>query len=103
MRSAKSMQTLRLAPLVAFAAVLGSASTARAEGTYFLVELDTGVGESAYTTGTVGLNYGLSVGTSFKLKILPIRWYVLASLIGRNASTSGTHEGVPYVAERIDL
>jgi hypothetical protein len=91
--------------LVVFSALLGTLapSSARAAGTYFLVELNTGVGESAYTTGNVGLNYGLSIGASFKLKVLPLRWYVLASLIGRNASTSGTHGGIPYVAERIDL
>jgi hypothetical protein len=97
------MHRLRLALLTAAAGSVLAPSVARAAGTYFLVELNTGVGESAYTTGNVGLNYGLSVGTSFKLKALPLRWYVLASLIGRNASTSGTHRGVPYVAERIDL
>jgi hypothetical protein len=97
------MQPMRLVLPALFLLSLGASSTARAEGTYFLVELNTGVGESAYTTGNVGLNYGLSVGTSFKFKVLPLRFYVLASLIGRNASTSGTHEGVPYVAERIDL
>ncbi len=97
------MQPLRLVVLAAFLSTGLFAASAHAEGTYFLVELNTGVGESAYSTGSVGLNYGLSLGTSFKLKALPLRWYVLASLVGRNASTSGTHGGVPYVAERVDL
>jgi hypothetical protein len=91
---------------VVFALLLAATftpSVAQADGTYFLVELNTGVGESAYTTGNVGLNYGLSIGTSFKFKVLPLRFYILASLIGRNASTSGTNDGVPFVAERIDL
>jgi hypothetical protein len=97
------MNPLRAAAFTVFLVSWGAAATARAEGTYFLVELNTGVGESAYTTGNVGLNYGLSIGTSFKFKALPLRFYVLASLIGRNASTAGSHEGVPFVAERIDL
>jgi hypothetical protein len=76
--------------------------SARADGTYFLVELNTGVGESAYES-TIGLNYGVSAGVSFKLKALPIRWYVLASLIARNAWTSGSHEGLAFSASRTDL
>ena len=97
------MQPLRLAVSAILLGAVLTPAQARAEGTYFLVELNTGVGESAYTTGNVGLNYGLSLGTSFKFKVLPLRFYLLASLIGRNASTSGTNDGVTFVAERIDL
>jgi hypothetical protein len=97
------MHLVRAVGIALLLGALAAPAVARAEGTHFLVELDTGIGESAYTTGSVGLNYGLSLGTSFKFKALPSRWYVLASLIGRNANTSGTHQGVPYVAERIDL
>lgn len=97
---------MRLRPLIAalaFTGVLAAPEAARADGTYFLVELNSGVGESAYATSAVGFNYGVSLGTTFKLKALPIRWYVLASVIGRNASTSGSHHGVPFVAEEVDL
>lgn len=97
------MRPRLLLPSFVLLAALTAPKAARADGTYFVVELNSGVGESAYTTSSIGFNYGVSLGTTFKLRALPIRWYVLASLIGRNASTSGTHHGVPFVADRVDL
>lgn len=89
--------------LVVLAIASLSASRAEAKGTYFLIELGSGLSESAYSAGAAGLTYGLSAGTTFKPKALPIRFALLANVAGRNASAGGFHEGVPFSAARTDL
>lgn len=76
---------------------------AEAAGTHFVLELTTGLGESAYLHESPGLTAGVSFGTSFKLSFLPVRWYVLANLAGRNAYTRGDLAGIDYNLDRREL
>lgn len=78
-------------------------ASAEAKGTFFLLEIDTGIGEPAYASAPPGLNYGVSFGVSWKLKTFPVRWYLLGTATGRNGAASGLHEGVPFTANRTDF
>ncbi|MCK6552954.1 outer membrane beta-barrel protein [Myxococcota bacterium] len=91
-----------LAAAVVAAATLSPAA-ARAAGPYFLLELDTGLAESAYTTGDAGAAFGASLGTTFKLRASPIRWALLGTIASRSGSVTGLREGFLYAAERDDL
>lgn len=81
----------------------GLAGTAEAAGTHFLVELNTGLGQSAYESGSPGLAYGASFGIALKLKAFPVRWYLLGAVAGRNGTIALNRLGIPYDAERRDL
>lgn len=76
---------------------------AEAAGTHFVLELTTGLGESAYRDESPGLTAGVAFGTSFKLTFLPVRWYILANVAGRNAYTDGSLGGVDYNLDRREL
>jgi hypothetical protein len=82
---------------------LARTAEAKEKGTFYLVELQTGLGERAYDVGAPALTYGLSVGTTFKLKVLPVRWYVLGTIASRGDSISGDFSGMPYRVDRRDL
>lgn len=76
---------------------------AKTKGTFYLVELQTGVGEGAYHATGPALTYGLSFGTTFKLKFLPMRWYVLGTVASRGDAVVGRYGGTPYRVDRRDL
>ena len=78
-------------------------TSAWASGTYFMVELQGGVGESAYTGGGPGLAYGLSAGATLKFKRFPVRWYLLGNVLSRNTAVEGRHDGIAYDADRREL
>lgn len=68
-----------------------------------MVELQGGLGESAYSGGDPGLAYGVSAGATLTLKPLPIRWYLLGTVIGRNTFVEGRHQGIGFEADRREL
>lgn len=76
---------------------------AEAKGTHFVLELNTGLGESAYERGPIGLAYGASFGFTWKLSDVPLRFALLGTVAGRNASVTGSHEGLAFAHERDDL
>lgn len=102
MPARSSVAALATAALFA-AALVALPTTAHAAGPYFLLELDTGLAESAYTTGDAGVAYGASLGTTFKLRAFPVRWAVLGTVASRSGSVAGLREGFSYFAERDDL
>lgn len=79
------------------------ASSAQAKGTFFLLELNSGVGESPYAGSAPGLSYGASAGLTFRIPGTPLRYHLLGSVAHRSASASGVHAGTPYVAHRSDV
>lgn len=84
--------------------VAGLSRPAHARGTYFLVEAHGGLAEPAYDAGDFGLAYGLTAGTTWKLKKYPFRFHLLAGLSARSASSSGTTAyGARFDAARRDV
>lgn len=77
--------------------------TAEAKGTHFLLELNTGLGESAYEQGDAGLAYGASFGFTWKITGVPLRFALLGTIASRNAEVSGTYNGLAYDSDRRDL
>lgn len=86
-----------------FASLVSTHAEAGQKGTYFLVEASTGLSESAYVSGDPGLSYGVSAGVTFRIPSTPLRWYVLGTMVGRNATLSGFRDGSPFSAERRDM
>jgi hypothetical protein len=76
---------------------------AEAKGTHFLLELNTGLGESAYEQGAVGLAYGASFGFTWKITGVPLRFALLGTIASRNAEVSGSYSGIEYASDRRDL
>jgi len=72
-------------------------------GSLFLVEVSTGLSEPAAQRGDVGLSYGLTTGFTWKLVRLPLRFHVLGTLVGRNATTRGSVGGLEFDSERQDV
>lgn len=98
----------RIVASLAFLTAITAATTAQAEtpnprGTFFLLELSTGLSESAYLQGDPALAYGLTGGLTFKLKKFPVRFHVLTTFLTRASNASGAFEGVPYSTSRRDL
>src|SRR5262245_50973105 len=73
---------------------------AHAEGTHFVLELNTGFGESAYESGDLGLAYGAAFGFTWKLRALPLRFALLGGIAGRNTQVSGAFDGIDYSTSR---
>jgi hypothetical protein len=96
---------VRFLPALALAAasLVVPALAGEARASYLLVELDTGFGTSAYEPGPIGLAYGASAGTTLKLSFLPLRFYFLGTIVARNATAEGIHQGLLTTAERRDL
>lgn len=76
---------------------------AEAAGTHFVLELSTGLAESAYVTGGPGLAYGASFGFTWKWRHLPARFALLGTAMGRNAFAEGRHEGLLVAVDRRDV
>ncbi|MEQ8272804.1 MAG: hypothetical protein RMA76_42180 [Deltaproteobacteria bacterium] len=93
--------------LLGLAVTLGLAVLAprpvRADGTFYLVELQTGMSEAAYDRGDLGLSFGVTAGVTFKLKVLPVRWYLLGNLTSRSSFVEGSAGTAGFSAERRDL
>ena len=83
--------------------VLAYATPAEAKGTFFLLELNSGLSESAYVQGGAGLNYGASAGVTLRIPSTPLRWHLLGSATIRNARVTGSREGFSFQASRTDL
>lgn len=92
-----------VALVVAAATLRPSPAWAKNKGTWFIVEVQGGVAESAYSGGGLGVAYGLSAGATVKFKSFPVRWYLLASVLGRNTWVQGRHQGIGFDAERREL
>ena len=75
---------------------------ARPSGTFFLVEVSTGITESAYAGGP-GMSYGVTAGVTLKHRRYPFRFHFLSTLVGRNAVGRGEHRGFAYAADRRDV
>ncbi|MCB9655556.1 MAG: hypothetical protein H6729_15650 [Deltaproteobacteria bacterium] len=75
---------------------LGAPKSLYASGTHFVAELYGGATESSYVGGGVSEVLGLAVGPTFKLKRLPVRWYVLAKVSTHQEHRSGLHHGTEY-------
>ena len=97
-------------PLVFAALAAGSPNAANAAGaaekkpgTFFLVELQTGLAESPYGEGSPALTYGLAAGLTWKWKALPLRFHLLTGLTARGGQLAGQYRGIPYSAERQDV
>ena len=84
-------------------AALHSPAPAHAEGTFFLVELSTGIGAPAYTPGEPVLSYGGSAGITWRWRALPFRFSLLTTFTARDSSGHGLYAGVPWEAGRRDL
>lgn len=76
---------------------------ALADGTHFVLELNTGLGESAYEDGGYGLAYGASFGFTWKIVNVPLRFALLGTVAGRNAAISGSYDGLDFASDRRDL
>lgn len=85
------------------AAALLSAAPSEAQASWFFLELNTGVGEEAYSAGRVGIAYGATGGVTLKFKSFPVRFYLLGNVINRHSSQGGFHDGVSFSASRRDL
>ena len=72
---------------------------AEARGTFFLLELSTGIAEPAYDSGEIGLTYGLSAGMTWKFTKFPPRFHLLLSTSAKSARSSGTVDGLRFNAE----
>lgn len=79
------------------------ARAAEAKGTFFLLELNSGVGESAYAGGDAGLNYGASAGLTFRIPGTPLRYHLLGSVVHRSATVAGHSAGTAFTAHRRDV
>jgi hypothetical protein len=76
---------------------------AEAKGTFYLVELRSGIAEGAHDSGQAGLSMGLTAGLTFKPIALPVRFYLLGNLTSRNGITKGAVGALDYHAERREL
>ncbi len=76
---------------------------AEAKGTHFVLELNTGLGESAYQQGPMGLAYGASFGFTWKMTGVPLRFALLGTIAGRNTNIAGAYDGLSFAHERDDL
>ena len=76
---------------------------ARRPGTFFLLELDSGVAESAYAGALPGLQWGVSAGVTFKLPRGPLRWYLLGSFAMRYSEADAFRGAARVRAEREDI
>lgn len=101
---------LRVAPPLTRAALFASIVTAiaapaaaRADGTFFLLELSTGLSEPVAAGGDFGLSYGVTTGLTWKLAALPFRFHLLGTLAGRNAHASSTLRGLDVSSDRQDV
>lgn len=83
--------------------VLGASRAAEAKGTFFLLEVDTGIGESAYAGKGPGLSFGASAGVTLRIPGTPLRYHLLGSVVHRGSSESGVHVGTSYSLRRSDL
>ncbi len=92
-----------LLTLVVALGMSGIAATAEAKGTFFLLELNTGLAESAYSGGSARLGYGASGGITLRIPATPLRYHLLGSVMHRASSRTGNHQGAQFVAERGDL
>ncbi len=101
------MDRLRLPVLLGLSLAVGLLVTApqraEAQGTFYVVELQTGMSEAAYQRGDLGLSFGVTAGVTFKLKRLPVRWYLLGNLTSRNSVVEGRLGSAGFTAERRDL
>ena len=91
--------------ITAFAlfAVGALARPAEAKGTFFLVELNSGVSESPYRGGAPVLDNGASAGLTLRIPRTNLRYHLLGSLVYRGATVSGRSDGLAYTADRSDL
>jgi hypothetical protein len=96
-------KSLVLAGVLALSAFAFTPGSAEAKGTHFVLELNTGLGESAYERGDLGLAYGASFGFTWKFSGAPIRFALLATVAGRNATIDGSYQGIEYASDRRDL
>lgn len=80
-----------------------SAQTAEAKGTFFLLELNSGVSESAYSGGDPGFSYGASAGLTFRIPSTPFRYHLLGSVLNRTVSHLGQAPEGLVSTERRDL
>lgn len=78
-------------------------ATAEAAGTFFLVEMRSGVGQSAYDLSDPGLTVGLAVGTTWKHKALPFRFHLLMNVAGIRSGGDWEVGGQRVQVERTDL
>jgi hypothetical protein len=101
------MLSVKCLSLAAFAVALTSITftpgRAEAKGTHFLLELNTGLGESAYEQGEVGLAYGASFGFTWKITGIPLRFALLGTIASRNAEIAGSYNGISFASDRRDL
>jgi hypothetical protein len=89
--------------LGALLALAFSPARAEAKGTHFVLELNTGLGESAYEDGDPGLAYGASFGFTWKWTGLPLRFALLGTVASRNTTIAGNYEGLSFSSDRRDL
>ncbi len=76
---------------------------AEAKGTLFIIEAQGGFGESAYSGGGPSVGYGVSAGVTLKFTTFPVRWYLLGTVLARDTSIEGRHEGIGFEADRNEL
>lgn len=88
---------------LAFALVALAPTRAEAQGTFYVVELQTGMSEAAFDRGDLGLSFGVTAGVTFKMKRLPVRWYLLGNVTSRNSVVDGNVGPAGFTAERRDL
>lgn len=97
----------RVGSLVLVSAALGALvhapSEAQAQGSYFLLEAETGLAQSAYQGGDPGVYYGLRSGLTFKPVGLPVRFHLLMGSGLRSSQLVGAQAGLLYAAEQYDL
>lgn len=92
-----------LSASLALGAVLGLARHASAQATYFLLEAETGLAQSAYQGGDIGTYYGLRSGLTFKPVGAPIRLHLLLGSGLRSSQLVGAQGGLLYTAEQYDV
>ena len=95
--------TLLCASFALNAASFGLADSAHAEGSYFLLETETGISESAYEGGDPGIYYGFRSGLTWKPKAAAVRFHLLVGAGLRNSQVLGAQSGRIYAAEQYDL
>jgi hypothetical protein len=78
-------------------------SKAAQRGSFFLLELSTGLSEPAYDSGSPAIAYSLTGGVTFKLKALPLRFHFLGTIAGRNAEAGGERAGLAFSSSRFDF
>jgi hypothetical protein len=101
------MKRVLTAGLAFFCTVLPITASAGADakpgGTFFMLEVDTGLRLPSHAGSGPGLAYGVAAGLTWKFRALPLRFHLLTHLQGGKEGFEGLYADVPYTISRREL